>query len=107
MEAGKWINPHGTANANAVGVYYSGTGSAFNADLVREGIDRRDIKTTHLQSIPVRQDRIIVPENTYMILVPFDYLRPARRMLEESGEFQKVHTITRQGGEICTIYYKP
>jgi hypothetical protein len=107
MEAGKWISLHGAANANAVGVYYSGTGSAFNADLVREGIDRGDIKTTHLQSIPVRQDRIMVPENTYMILVPFDYLRPARAVLEESQEFQKVHTITRQGGEIYTIYYKP
>ena len=107
VEAGKWIRAHGMANANVAGVYYSGTNSSFNTDLIREAIDRADIKTAHLPSIPVFRDRIMVPNNTYMILVPFDYLRPGRMILEKSGEFQKVHSIMRQDGEICTIYYKP
>ena len=106
-EAGKWINAHGTADAKVVGVYYSGTSSAFNTDLVREAIDRKDMQAVQLPSIPIRQNRIMVPENTYLILVPFDYLQGERRFLEESGEFQTVFAITRQGGEICTIFYKP
>jgi hypothetical protein len=106
-EAGAWINTHGTADANVVGVYYSGTGSSFNTDLVHEAIDRADLKAVHLPSIPVWQNRIMVPENTYVILVPFDYLQQARILLEQSGEFQKVYAVTRQGGEICTIFYKP
>jgi hypothetical protein len=107
VEAGKWIRAHGATNANVAGVYYSGTNPAFNTDLIRKAIDRADIKTAHLASIPVFQDRIMVPANTYMILVPFDYLRPTRAVLEASGEFKKVYSIMRQGGEICAIYYKP
>ena len=106
-EAGRWINLYGAVNAKVLAVYYSGTPPVFNADLIKESIDRADIKTFRLPRIPVRQGRIVIPENTYVVLVPFDYLRSMRMMLERSGEFQKVYSISRQGGEICTIFYKP
>jgi len=106
-EAGRWINLYGAVNSKVLAVYYSGTPPVFNTELIKDSIDRADIKTFHLQRIPARQGRGIIPENTYVVLVPFDYLRSRRMMLERSGEFQKVYSISRQGGEICTIFYKP
>jgi hypothetical protein len=106
-EAGQWINLYGAVNSKVLAVYYSGTPPVFNADLIKESIDRADIKTFHLQRLPVRQGRIAIPENTYVVLVPFDYLRSRRMVLERSGALQKVYSISRQGGEICTIFYKP
>jgi hypothetical protein len=106
-EAGRWINLYGAVNSKVLAVYYSGTPSVFNTELIKESIDRADIKTFHLQRIPARQGRGIIPENTYVVLVPFDYLRSRRIVLERSGAFQKVYSISRQGGEICTIFYKP
>ena len=106
-EAGRWINRYGAANAKVLAVYYSALPPVFNTDLMKESIDRPDIKTFHLPRIPVKQGRIIIPENTYVVLVPCDYLRSRRVMLERSGAFQKVHSISRQGGEVCTIFYKP
>jgi hypothetical protein len=58
-------------------------------------------------ALPARDGKIAIPGNTYVIMVPFDYLRPSRLFLERSGEFRKAYAISRQGGEICTIYYKP
>ncbi|MFH1083888.1 MAG: hypothetical protein V1751_10910, partial [Pseudomonadota bacterium] len=106
-EAGRWISRYGAANAKVLAVYYSGTPPVFNTDLIKEAIDRPDMKTFRLPSIPVRKGRVIIPENTYVVLVPFDYLRSRRMVLERSGAFQKVYSISRQGGEICTIFYKP
>jgi hypothetical protein len=106
-EAGRWINLYGEVNANVLAVYHSALPPVFNTGLIKESIDRADIKTFHLQRIPVRQGRVIIPENTYVVLVPFDYLRSRRIVLERSGAFQKVYSISRQGGEICTIFYKP
>jgi hypothetical protein len=106
-EAGRWISRYGAANAKVLAVYYSGTPPVFNTDLIKEAIDRPDMKTFHLPSITVRKGRVIIPENTYVVLVPFDYLRSRRMVLERSGAFQKVYSISRQGGEICTIFYKP
>ena len=106
-EAGRWISRYGAANAKVLAVYYSGTPPVFNTDLIKEAIDRPDMKTFRLPSIPVRNGRVIIPENTYVVLVPFDYLRSRRMVLERSGAFQKVYSISRQGGEICTIFYKP
>jgi hypothetical protein len=106
-EAGRWINLYGEVNAKVLAVYYSALPPVFNTGLIKESIDRADIKTFHLQKIPVRQGRVIIPENTYVVLVPFDYLRSRRIVLERSGAFQKVYSISRQGGEICTIFYKP
>jgi hypothetical protein len=106
-EAGRWISRYGAANAKVLAVYYSGTPPVFNTDLIKEAIDRPDMKTFRLPSIPVRKGRVIIPENTYVVLVPFDYLRSRRMVLERSGAFQKVYSISRQEGEICTIFYKP
>ena len=106
-QAGRWLSGHGAPDASVLAVYYSFTQPEFNTELIRESVQRPDLKVTRLPEIPMEQARIAVPENTYLILVPFDYLRPRRQVLERSGEFQEVFRIERQGGEICTIYYKP
>jgi hypothetical protein len=106
-EAGRWIRDNGVTNANVLAVYYSGTPPVFNTDLIMASIGRADLRLFRLPNLPIYQGRIAIPENTYVVLVPFDYLRSRRILLERSGDFQKVHTISRQGGEICTIFYKP
>lgn len=105
-EAGRWLDAHGASGANVVGLYYSGTPSRFNTDLIRESVRRPDLKTFQLRGLPLRQGRIDLPENTYVIAVPFPYLRQVRRWLELSPEFRPVYRISRQGGEVCTIFYK-
>jgi hypothetical protein len=106
-EAEHWIDGNGAPNAGVVALYMSATPPFFNTDLVRDAIDRPDLKTFRLPAIPARGGHIEIPGNTYVILVPYDYLGMSRFAMEQSGLFEKVHTISRQGGEICTIYYKP
>ncbi len=106
-EAERWINRFGAPRANVVALYSSGTPPNFHTELMRDAIDRADLRMIRFPAVPAREGKIAIPGNTYVILVPFDYLRPSRLALERSGEFRKAHTISRQGGEICTIYYKP
>jgi hypothetical protein len=106
-EAERWIDRYGAPKANVAALYISGTPNNFHTDLMRDAIDRADLTIARLPAVPSRAGRIAIPGNTYVILVPFDYLRPSRLALEQSGEFRKVFTISRQGGEICTILYKP
>ena len=106
-EAERWINRFAAPNAYVLALYVSGTPPFFHTDLMKDAIDRGDLRVLRLPAVPARAGRIAIPGNTYVILVPFDYLRPSRLFLEQSGEFKKVFTISRQGGEICTIYYKP
>jgi hypothetical protein len=106
-EAERWINRFGAADARVVGLYMSGTPPFFNTDLVGDAIERPDLKLFHFPAVPASGGHIAIPDNSYMIFVPFDYLRMSRLAMEQSGQFQKVYTISRQGGEVCTIYYKP
>jgi len=106
-EAGRWIDRFGAPNANVLALYASGTPPVFNTALIEDAVSRPDLKPRYLPAMPVRGGRVAIPDNTYVIFVPFDYLRPGRPYLERPGQFQKVHTISRQGGEICTIYYVP
>lgn len=106
-EAERWINRFGAPDARVVGLYMSGTPPFFNTDLVGDAIDRPDLKLFHFPAVPASGGEIAIPENTYVIFVPFDYLHMSRLAMEQSGQFQKVYTISRQGGEVCTIYYKP
>ncbi len=106
-EAERWISRFGAPNANVVALYISGTQPNYHTDLIRDAIDRPDLRMIRFPAVPARAGKIAIPGNTYVILVPFDYLRPSRLALERSGEFQVAHTISRQGGDICTIYYKP
>jgi hypothetical protein len=105
-EAGRWIDRNGAPRACVIGMYVSGTLPYFHKDLVKDAVRRPDLTALRYPSVPLREGRIAIPPNTYVILVPFEYLRPSRRAMEQSGEFRAVHTISRQGGEICTIYYK-
>jgi hypothetical protein len=100
-EAGRWITTYGEKNANVVafGNFY-----LINLRIV---IDREDIKVFRLLNLPVRNGEIILPPNTYVIFIPQDDIRSQRSFLEQSVRFEKVYTISRQGGEICTIFYKP
>jgi hypothetical protein len=106
-EAGRWIDRHGAPNANVVALYASGIPASFNTGLVDDAINRPDLKTHYLPAIPAREGRVAIPGNTYVIYIPFSYFRPGRPLLDRTGQFQKVHTISRQGGEVCTIYYAP
>ncbi len=106
-EAERWIDRFAAPNAYVVALYISGTPPVFHTDLMKDAIGRADLRVLRLPAVPSRAGRIAIPGNTYVILVPFDYLRPSRLALEQSGEFRKVFTISRQGGEICTILYKP
>jgi len=106
-EAERWIDRFGAPHANVVALYISGTPPNFHTDLMRDAINRADLRMIRFPALPARDGKIAIPGNTYVIMVPFDYLRPSRLFLERSGEFQKAYTISRQGGEICTIYYKP
>lgn len=106
-EAGQWISKHAEANATVIAVYGSGTLNSFNTELIKQSVQRPDLNLLRLPVIPAKQDKILLPGNTYVIMVPFQYLLIGRLLLERSEEFQKVHRIERQGGEICSIYYKP
>ena len=106
-EAGRWISHFGAPDANVLAPYISGTPASFNTALIEDAIDRPDLKPLRLPAIPVRSGSVAIPDNTYVIFVPFDYFRTARQFLERSGQFAKVYTLSRQGGEICTVYYKP
>jgi hypothetical protein len=106
-EAERWIDRFAAPNAFVLALYSSGTPPFFHTDLMKDAIVRDDLRVLRLPAVPARAGRVAIPGNTYVILVPFDDLRPGRLFLEQSGEFKKVHTISRQGGEICTIYYKP
>jgi hypothetical protein len=106
-EAGRWINLFGVRNANVLAVYLSGTPPFFNTGLIKDAIHRPDMRLIRLPAIPIRGEKIMIPGNTYVILVPYDYLSEGRTALEQTGQFEKVYAISRQGGEICTIYYKP
>ena len=106
-EAGRWIDRFGAPDANVLALYASGTPPVFNTALIEDAVSRPDLKPRYLPAMPVRGGRVAIPDNTYVIFVPFDYFRLARPYLEWPGQFQKVHTISRQGGEICTIYYAP
>lgn len=106
-EAGRWIDRFGAPDARVIGLYVSGTLPFFHTDLVKDAVRRPDLTAIRYPAVPARGGRIAIPPNTYVIIVPFEYLGPSRRALEQSGEFRAVHTISRQGGEICTIYYKP
>jgi len=106
-EAERWIDRCGAADARVVGLYMAGTPPFFNTDLVGDAIDRPDLKVFHFPAVPASGGEIEIPDNTYVIFVPFDYLHMSRLAMEQSGRFEKVYTISRQGGEVCTIYYKP
>jgi hypothetical protein len=106
-EAERWIDRFAAPNAFVVALYKAATPPVFHTDLMKDVIERQDLRVLRLPAVPARAGRIAIPPNTYVILVPFDYLRPSRLALERSGEFRKVFTISRQGGEVCTIYYKP
>jgi hypothetical protein len=106
-EAGRWINQFGAPDANVLALYPSWTPAFFNTALIDDAVGRPDLRPRYLPAIPVRGGRIAIPGNTYVIFVPYDCYRAGRPFLERSGQFQKVHTISRQGGEVCTIYYEP
>jgi hypothetical protein len=106
-EAERWIDRFAAPDAFVLALYHCATPSEFHTDLMQDAIHRQDLRVLRLPAVPSRAGRIAIPGNTYVILVPFDYLLPSRQALERSGEFRKVFTISRQGGEICTIYYKP
>ncbi len=106
-EAGRWIDRNGAPHARVIGMYVSGTLPYFHTDLVKDAVRRTDLTALRYPAVPSRGGRIAIPPNSYVIIVPFEYLGPSRRALEQSGEFRAVHTISRQGGEICTIYHKP
>jgi hypothetical protein len=106
-EAGRWINNYGALDAKVFAVYYSGSPPMFNTGLIKDAIHRADMRLFRLPTIPIQEDKITIPENTYVIIVPYGYLHSGRRLLTRSGEFHEVYRISRQGGEICTIYYKP
>lgn len=106
-EAGRWIDRNAAPRARVIGMYVAGTLPYFHTELVKDAVRRPDLTALRYPSVPLREGRIAIPPNTYVILVPFEYLRPSRRAMEQSGQFRAVHTISRQGGEICTIYYKP
>ncbi|MDD4858453.1 MAG: glycosyltransferase family 39 protein [Candidatus Krumholzibacteria bacterium] len=106
-EAERWIDRYGALKANVAALYISGTPPKFQTDLMRDAIDRVDLTVARFPALPARAGKIAFPGNTYVILIPFDYLRMSRLFIEQSKEFQKAYTISRQGGEICTIYYKP
>jgi hypothetical protein len=106
-EAERWIDRFAAPNAQVIAMYYCGTPARFHTDLMKDAIDRTDLAIFRFPAVPARAGKIAIPGNTYVIFVPFDYLRASRLFLEESGEFTKAYIITRQGGEICTIYYKP
>jgi hypothetical protein len=106
-EAERWLNRFAAPNATVVAMYRSGTPPRFHTDLMKDAIARTDLAVLRLPAVPARAGRIAIPGNTYVIMIPLDYLRPSRLFLEQSGEFRAVFTISRQGGEICTIYYTP
>ena len=106
-EAERWINRFAAPNAFVLALYTSGTPPSFHRDLMKDAVDREDLRVLRLPAVPVRAGKAAIPGNTYVIFVPSEHLRQGRPFLERSGEFKKVHTISRQGGEICTIYYKP
>jgi hypothetical protein len=106
-EAERWLDRFAAPNANVIAMYRSGTAPRFHTDLMRDAIARTDLKVVRFPAVPARAGRIAIPGNTYVIMIPFDYLRPSRTFLERSGEFRKVYEITRQGGEVCSIFYKP
>jgi hypothetical protein len=106
-EAGRWICDYGVPRANVFAVYSSGPPVSFYNALIENAIDRPDLKLFRIPTIPVRNGGIDIPGNSYVILVPHNYLLKGRLLLELSGQFEKVYVIRRQGGEISTIYYKP
>jgi len=100
-EAGRWISEHGAADAHVMAV------PEFNVYLISQTVSRPDITLVRVPDDPVRADSIPVPANTYVVVVPFPHIMPYRLFLEQSTEFRQVYRITRQGGEVCAIYYKP
>lgn len=106
-EAERWIDRYGAADATVIALYAAGTPFNFHTDLVRDALERPDFRTYRFPGLPMRNGKVVVPQNSYVILAPFDYLGQSLSVLERSGEFRKVHTISRQGGVICAIYRKP
>lgn len=102
MEAGRWINQNGAENASVVGLGFVAPGHFASS------ITRPDLRVFSLYYLPVNNNGIGLPPNTYVIHAPTTARAPVQSMmLSFSGEFEKVHRVTRQGGEIFTIYYKP
>ena len=88
-----------------LGVMMIGSNPHFN--LMRYCISRKDIRIIRVPTIPTLHGRLFTPSNTYIVLVPFNYLRFSRPYLDSDKSCQIVYRIERQGGKICTIYYKP
>jgi hypothetical protein len=103
-EAGRWLETHAVRNANVFTVYISRTPSKYNTELMRFSLVRDDLPITRLQRMP---DPTLTPRNSYVVFVPFHYLKRQRNAFGKHEGFQVVFRITRQEGEILTIYYKP
>lgn len=103
-EAGRWLETHAARNANVITVYYSGTPSKYNTGLMRFSLVRDDLPVMRLPRMP---DPTITPRNSYVVFVPFHYLQRQRNAFDKHAGFQVVFRITRQEGEILTVYYKP
>jgi hypothetical protein len=103
-EAGRWLETHAARNANVITVYYSAMPSQYNTGLMRFSLVRDDLRVMRFQRMP---DPTITPRNSYVVFVPFHYLQRQRNAIDTHEGLQVVFRITRQEGEILTIYYKP
>lgn len=102
LAAGRWINQNAANNAVVLGLGFVASGH------FTPSITRKDLQVVSLYYLPLNRDGIAVPSNTYVIHAPNTVRAPQQSlMLEQSGALSRVHRVTRQGGEIVSIYYKP
>lgn len=106
-EAGRWLNENALKDSKVIVLYrimgMHRSNPHFN--LMRYSISRKDIHIIRVPTIPTLHGRILALHKTYIVFIPFNYLRSSKPYLESEESCQIVYQITRQGGEICTIYY--
>lgn len=103
-EAGAWINknaaPLSTVSLFYVSFYPFDLYNFFNLYLSRKDIEIK--RFFQLESINT------LPSMSYIVYIPLDQYRymVAENQLKNSFEYKPVYKVSRQGGEILTIYYK-
>ncbi len=103
-EAGVWINknaaPLSTISLFYVSFYPFELYNFFDSYLVRKDLEIK--RFFQLESINM------LPSMSYIVYIPLDQYRfmTAENQLKNNFEYKPVYKISRQGGEVLTIYYK-
>lgn len=101
-QAGRWLDKNAKPNSTAYYIFDAAIAFEYREKILSFSIMRKDITTRYILTL----DEITEP-NSYVVFVPFHYLKEKRKYLSRRYGYSVVCKAKSQGGEIFTIYYKP